>query len=202
MNKKLLTICLVVVLTLSVICFAACNNDESAERLRQINVALLREYSEIELDIVTDKDGIELDARYVMTKSNGSTDISYEVDRLNSFTADGTIPSQFITKVTGTATFNGNTITSVDGDAAEYDVPIDAISAKMTFRLSFFEKLKVSSNGMTAQVTNPKGFWNDEEFAGTDMTVRVIMRQSDLSRIIIEYTLDGATVHMDYAFTR
>lgn len=201
MNKKLLTICLVLVLTLSIISCAACK-DNSADRLRQINAALLHEYSKIELNIVTDNDGIKLGAYYVMTTSNGITDISYEVDRLNSFDAEGAIPSEFITRVKGNATFNGNAITSIDGDTAEYDVPLNFVSSKMTFRLSFFNDLKVTPKGITANVINPQGFWNDNEFAGTDMTVSVVLNESDLSHITIGYKLDGATVQMEYAFTR
>lgn len=202
MNKKLLTICLVAVLTLSVICFAACTKDESADRLRQINAAFLREYSSIELKVATDNDGIKLNAKYVMTESNGLTDISYEVERLSDFDADGAVPSEFITTVKGNATFNGHAITSVDGDTAVYDVPLNAVVAKMTFRLSFFKDLKVSQSGITAKVTNPKGFWNDEEFAGADMTVKVVLNQSDLESISIDYTLYGAKVKMEYSFTR
>lgn len=201
MNKKLVTICLIAALLLCLVCSASCK-DESADRLRQINAAYLREYSQIKLNVKTQKNDIELNALYVLTKSDRNTDIYYEVERLNAFGTDGSVPSEFKTTVKGNATFNGSEITSINGDMEMHDVPLDAVTARMTFRLSFFKNLKVTSNGMSAKVINVKGFWNDDEFNGTDMTVKVVLKESYLSSIEIAYVLDGAEVSMTYAFTR
>lgn len=201
MNKKLLTICLVVVLVLSVICIVACK-DNTADRLREVSMALSRDYSKVELAVTTSSSEAELKANYVITKSNDLTNISYEVDRLNGFDIDGDVPSEFKSTVKGSAVFNGSSIVSIDGEQLNEQLLIDVKDTTMTFRMSFFEKIVLSQNGFSASVKNPQGFLNDDEFAGTDMSVKVTMSQSYLARIFIEYSLNGSTVEMEYLFTR
>ena len=203
MNKKILIICLVAALVLSVICLSACNKDkEYAETLRGITTAMQVHYSKVELNVKTHTDEIDLNARYVMTKSGVNTDISYEVERLNSFAADGTAPSDLVSIISGTAVFNGSGITHIDGEALDKITLLDIADISMTFRMSYFEIINASESGMLARVINPKGFLKKDEFEGTNMVVRVTMNESDLSSIVITYDLDGANVTLEYAFTR
>lgn len=202
MNKKLLTICLIVVLTLAVVCCVSCKTDNTLDILRDINVALIKEYSKVTLDIQTELDDVTLSAKYEMTKSAGMTEIKYAVDRINGF--DGTTPpEEFSTRVSGTARFNGSAIVSVDGDELEPDeyILLDMVDTHMSFRKSLFSNVKATSRSFSAKVTKPAEFLQDEDFAGTDMTVSVSIVKGNLDSIEITYVLDGAQVTMNYDFT-
>lgn len=201
MNKKVLTICLTIVLALVVICCASCA-DNAADKLREINTALMHDYSKIELNVNTYFDDVELDAKYVITKSDDITNIEYEVERLNQFGDNGEIPTEYVSTVTGTATFDGDAITSIDGETMDERVLLDVVDTSMSFRLSYFDKIKVSEKGMSALVTNPQGFLNDESLVCEGMTVNVVMAGSDISSIRINYKSDGAIITLDYTFTR
>lgn len=201
MNKKILTICLIAVLTLSVMCLSACKKDDATEKLRQINYALLQDYSGVELQVKTKTDDIILNATYVITESGDTTNISYQVDRLTSFGNDGTIPSGYIEVVTGTATVQGGMITAIDGDELSETIILDVADTTMSFVVSYLKDIKTTSNGLSASVINPKGFLQNDDFNGTDMTVRVVMADAYLSHIIISYNQDGSEIKLNYTFT-
>lgn len=201
MNKKILTICLIAVLTLSVICFASCKGN-AADKLREINSALIHEYSKIELAVTITDDEVTLKSNYVMSKSGGITEISYRVDRLNTFDANGEIPSEMITTVAGNAKYDGKAITSIDGDEVDYEVLRDVVDCNMAFRLSYLNDINVLQNGITAKVIDPKGFFENDKFEGTDMSVNVKMANSLIATISIHYSLNGTAVTMDYTFDR
>lgn len=201
MNKKLLTICLVIVLILTAVCFVSCKENAS-DKLRKINTALMREYSKVELTVATTSDEVTLDAKYVLTYSDGITNISFEVDRLNSFDTEGEIPTEFKSTIKGNAVYDGNKITSVDGGAVDYDVPLDVVSAHMMFKVSYLGNIRVHNNGIFANVTNPQAFLGDDEFEGTDMTVRVVLDGANLSSIVINYQTDNDKVKLQYSFAR
>ena len=202
MNKKILTICLLTALILVLTCFASCDNGaDTADKLREINVALMQEYSKIELKVQTHTDETDLNAKYVMTKSGAITDISYEVERLNSFGADGKIPSDYISIVTGTAKFDGTSVTYIDGEPLQESVILGVAKVNMAFRLSYFTDIKTGQHGLSAKVTDPQSFLQNEEFTGDNMTVKVVMTQTSLSNIIISYEVNSATVLLEYTFT-
>lgn len=198
MNKKISTVCLIVALVLALACCVSCNQKDAAvEKLRGINVALMKEYAKVQLDVNTRTGEIELNAKYVMEKSDQSTVITYEIDRLNEFDPDDSDSAEFISKVSGTATFNGSVITSIDGN--EENINFDLVEKTMAFRLPYFKDVKIGKNGMTAVVTNPQGFMQDDEFTCDSMTVSVVM-ETELSKITIVYVAGGATVTLDYTF--
>lgn len=201
MNKKILVICLIVALTLSAVCLSACKNEDATEKLRQINYALLQDYSGVELQIETKNDEVTLNATYVIANSGDTSNITYQVERLTSFSTDGSIPSGFIEVATGTATVKGGMITSIDGDEVNEAVILDVADTTMSFVKTYFSDIKVTSNGLSANVINPKAFLQNNEFNGTDMTVRVIMSQTYISHIIISYNLDNTAIKLNYTFT-
>lgn len=201
MNKKLITICLIVVLALAVICCASCKTDNTVDMLRSIQAALVREYGKIELTVETVlDDDITLTAEYEMVRANGMTEIAYAVDRLNGFNGT-TPPSEVYTRVQGRAVFNGSAIVSIDGQALDEYLLLDAVYTNMSFRKSLFSSIKTTQRTFTANVAKPTEFLQDEDFAGTDMTVSVTIANGNLEGIRINYVLDGAQVAMSYDFT-
>lgn len=206
MNKKLLTICLIVVLTLAVVCCAACDTNNHAEEMKVINSLMRKDYTTVELTVTTVTDDITLAAVYTFEQKNTITELTYEIDRLNSFNVNGnvvTVPSEYITRVTGKATFDGNKITSIDGDNVDVNVLLDVVDRNMMFRVSYFSDVTASKAAFSAKVTNPKGFMQNEEFDGTNMTVKVTYTETALTSLTIKYeAANGAKVTLDYDFAK
>lgn len=206
MNKKLLTICLVVVLTLAVVCCASCNINNHAEEMKVINSLMRKDYATVELTVTTETDDITLAAVYSFEQKNTIAELTYAIDRLNSFEVNGdvvTAPSAYITRVTGKATFDGSKITSIDGDDVDENVLLDVIDRNMMFRVSYFSNVSASKAAFSAKVTNPKGFMQNEEFDGANMTVKVVYTETSLTSLTVKYeTANGAKVTLDYDFAQ
>lgn len=203
MNKKLLTICLAVVLAFAAVCCVACiHNDNTTDKLREINTAMLFNYSKIELNVTTRSSDLELKSKFVVAESNGIANLSYDVERVSVFDANGTAPSEFITRAQGVATVSNGAVVSVDGSALSEAIILDVVDTSMAFRLAYLDSIKVDNDVLSAKVTNPQGFLQRDDFEGTDMTVRVTLAQSNVSRVIIDYKLNSSTVQLDYSFTR
>lgn len=201
MNKKLLTICLIVVLTLSVMCFASCKiNTDAADRLREINTALMKEYSKVELNVTATDDEVTLKSQFELEKSEGVTKITYWMERLSTFDVNGEIPSEMITNDGGTAIYDGEKITSIDGEAVDVQVLRDVVDCNLTFKLSYLSNINVSNNELTAKVTDPKGFLGNDKFEGTNMSVRVTLNKSALSTITVRYKVEGTEICLDYTY--
>lgn len=204
MNNKLLTICLIVVLTLAVVCCAACSFDNHAEEMKVINSLMRKDYTTVELTVTTVKDDVTLDAEYKFEQKDAIAEITYEIDRLNAFdVANGvvTAPSAYLTRVKGTATFDGSQITSIDGDPVSENVLLDVVDRNMVFRVPYFSNVTVNKAAFSAKVTNPKGFMQNEEFDGTNMTVKAAYTDTVLTYLTIKYeTSNGAKVTLDYNF--
>lgn len=201
MNKKLLTFFLIAVLTLSVMCLASCKaNNNATDMLRGINTALMKEYSRIELKVTATDDEVVLKSFFEMAKSQGGIQINYWMESLNTFDANGEIPSEMISNDGGTAMYDGQKITSIDGEEVDIQVLRDVVDCNLTFRLSYLDNINVSENGMTANVTNPKGFFGNDNFEGTNTTVRVTMLSSALSTIAIRYTMESTEICLDYTY--
>ena len=199
MKRKFLIILLVLVLTLTLVCAASCivNIDES---LKKINMGFLKDYSQIYLAVETKFDGVVLNATYTLTKTNGLTTISYQIDRLNGF-ENGTAPSQFISTLQGSVVYDGNKVVSVDGDAVSYDEVIETVNVMLVMRTSYFSNVKIEDNSFEADVIKPQALLNDADFAGTDVKIKVIHNDTVLRTINLSYVLDGTEVSLQYLFT-
>ena len=202
MNKKILIICLIAVIAVSVLCLSACNDNNAAETLRKINTAMMYDYSNITLNVKTSTDNVDLSAKYTIKTTDDITEVSYEVERLNGFDENGNVPSEFKSTVKGTATVSDGKIISVDGDQLDSNIVLDIVDTNMTFRLSYLQVTKASDDGISAKVVNAKGFLKNESFEGEDMTVTVTLSQSYLSKINLDYSLNGADVKLEYVFVR
>lgn len=205
MNKKTLIICLAVMLIFTVICCSACSGN-TAEKLREINTLLSREYSDIKLSVTTASDQAELKAEYEFVKSDTNTNIKYSIERLSGFGTNGssvTVPSQFKTLVEGSAVYDGENIVSMDGNEVDPQILVGAMDTSMMFRISYFSHMSFKKSVFSAKVVDPKGFMDNDGFDGKNMTVKVIYGASSLASIEINYTAaDDSSVKMLYDFIR
>lgn len=203
MNKKIITICLILVLILAVMCISSCE-DVLTNDLRLINTLLRREYDNVQLTIKTDQDGLVLNAFYTFTKQNGNTNIEYQVDKLNRFDVNDNVvgaPDSFKIKVSGSAVFDGNTVTHIDGETVDDKILLDVVEPRMAFISSYFDNVAITNYNFSADVVNPCGFMGDENFDATDMKVQVLYSTTMLGSIKISYkTAGGTSIVMSYMF--
>lgn len=206
MSKKIITVCLIVVLSLAVVCCAACVKNDHTEEMRLINTLLGREYREIEINVTTTLDTIVLKGKYDIEKDENKTNLAYEVDRLNSFdTSNGSLnaPNEIISHLSGSAVFENKRIVSIDGDEISDSELFEIVEMNMAFRAPYFSDVTVNPNSLYAKVTNPKGFMQDKAFDGSNMDVKVVFNKTAIALIVINYTTsNNTTVKLEYAFTR
>lgn len=203
MSKKVVLVCLVLALIFAVMCISACEN-VLTENLRTINTLLRREYDNVQLSVKTDQGGMVLNALYTFTKKDGKTNIEYYVDKLNRFdVSDNALsaPDSFKTRVSGTAVFDGNSVTHVDGETVDENILLDVVEPRMVFIASYFANVETKNSSFSADVVNPAGFMGEEDFDATDMTVQVLFNATMIGSLKISYkTANGVKIDMHYLF--
>lgn len=203
MKKKITIVCFVLIILLVTVCISACT-DAKTDGLRTINTLLRKQYDSVSFSVKTGKDGLELNALYTFVKDGDKTNIEYYADRLNNFDVNGSAvgsPNGFITRVSGSAVFDGKTVTHVDGEAVNENIILDTVEPRITFIASYFNNAKFTNSSFSADVVNPDGFMGQENFDAADMKVQVLYNASMLGSIKISYkTADGAEVSMSYLF--
>ncbi len=174
-------------------CFAAC--DGSGEMLSEINDALRKGYDTLTVEVITEKDGVELNGLYnVRFNADGAT-VKYSYDKLNELDF-GDNADEYVTKVTGEAEIADGKIV---GDEKLDFGPIDYTG--FNFKSAFFTDVKVSKLSFSAKVVNPQGFVGNVGFDGTDMYVETVLNGDALAKLMIGYvSAEGFNVTVNYLF--
>ena len=174
-------------------CFAAC--DGSGEMLSEINDALRKGYDTLTVEVITEKDGVELNGLYnVRFNADGAT-VKYSYDKLNELDF-GDNADEYVTKVTGEAEIADGKIV---GDEELDFGPIDYTG--FNFKSAFFTDVKVSKLSFSAKVVNPQGFVGNVGFDGTDMYVETVLNGDALAKLLLGYvSAEGFSVTVNYLF--
>lgn len=174
-------------------CFAAC--DGSGEMLSEINDALRKGYDTLTVEVITEKDGVELNGLYnVRFNADGAT-VKYSYDKLNELDF-GDNADEYVTKVTGEAEIADG---KIGGDEKLDFGPIDYTG--FNFKSAFFTDVKVSKLSFSAKVVNPQGFVGNVGFDGTDMYVETVLNGDALAKLMIGYvSAEGFNVTVNYLF--
>ena len=174
-------------------CFAAC--DGSGEMLSEINDALRQGYDTLTVEVITEKDGVELNGLYnVRFNADGAT-VKYSYDKLNELDF-GDNADEYVTKVTGEAEIADGKIV---GDEELDFGPIDYTG--FNFKSAFFTDVKASKLSFSAKVVNPQGFVGNVGFDGTDMYVETVLNGDALAKLMIGYvSAEGFNVTVNYLF--
>lgn len=174
-------------------CFAAC--DGSGEMLSEINDALRKGYDKLTVEVITEKDGVELNGLYnVQFNADGAT-VKYSYDKLNELDF-GDNADEYVTKVTGEAEIADGKIV---GDEELDFGPIDYTG--FNFKSAFFTDVKVSKLSFSAKVVNPQGFVGNVGFDGTDMYVETVLNGDALAKLMLGYvSAEGFNVTVNYLF--
>ncbi|MCM1194846.1 MAG: hypothetical protein NC099_00840 [Corallococcus sp.] len=205
MNKKL--ICLLLVLLLALVCLSACEQND-AVRLTEINRLLRLDYSEIEIEVLTEiENNVQLEGKYKVTRlSNGDTKVEYKYESINDFEIENgviTAPDEFKSVYTGTAIVRNGVVAEhngaeiSDGDITKY------ATFSLTLRNSCFRKTNVNTNRFQAFVANGKEKeLFGEDFDGNDARIAVEFTDKAITMMEITYYRSGAKVTAYYVFTK
>lgn len=195
MKKKLLFV--VIALALALLCLAACN--VKGDNLQDIASALHDvKYSEVTVNVSTEKNGVKLEGEYVITFDGDSATVRYSFDKLNELNMEDN-PADYITKVEGVATVQNGEI--VGDNVSLENVQIDYTG--FNFKSAFFSQVTRTGAQFEATVSNPQAFVGNSQFVGTNMHVTATIMSGAFSSLTVEYvSQNGAAVKAEYAFTR
>lgn len=159
-----------------------------------------KDYSNIEIDIVTITGFAQLYANYVLTTDN----MTYSIERLNLFPSDKNVselPSNYKTTVTGYALIKNGQVIELDGSKDVTIPSYDELHGNFNFDESNFKNAVLGTNSFEADVVSPSQFYG----ADVDMSnlkVKVEYTETSLTTITISYSTTNATVQTVYVFSK
>ena len=189
--KKILSIVLIVIFSLSLVACDLFKKDNSIEKLNELSQ---KTYNKVELNVTIEKNGHTLTSKYVLSAGK----IEYTVEQMSLLSPDN-IPNDIKTVYRGTATVENGVITKVDGDAItlpEYET----LSGSFSFSESYFKSVLSYTGHFVASVADPSAF------IGTDadvknMKVEVKYTDTALTTISIGYGVSGERTELLYKFS-
>lgn len=191
--KKFLPVALV--LALALLSLVACS---SAPMMKQINAQLHADYSQVDISVFTEQDGVELTGDYTVTFDGDSATVTYAFDVLNKLDMDGGNPDGYIRRVEGEAKVVNGVI-----EGENIDLNVGALDfTGFSFKEGFFSNVKVNGPRLDATVTNPKGFVGNNAFSCSDMRVMAVSTSAQLKMLRLSYvSQNNASVQITYSFT-
>ena len=195
MKKRILFVAIALALLLVVL--AACGNNYQAT-LDTIDSLLKKDYSVVEINVVTKVSGEELNGKYVFTfKDDGSVLVEYEYEEFNGLSFDGDNSSEYKKTVSGTAVVKDDVV--VEG---QLDLNTVQFESKLNFKEAYLKNVTVTANKLDADVSNARAFVGNLNFTGRKMHVKVFFNKSNVSKLFIDYTsANGAEISLEYSFT-
>ncbi|MBO5938596.1 MAG: hypothetical protein J6Q82_03755 [Clostridia bacterium] len=157
-----------------------------------------KDYSTIEIDIVTTTGFAELYSNYVLTQSN----VVYSIEKLNLLPSDGNItdlPSNYKTTVTGYALIENGQIVELSGDKDVTLPSYDELKGDFNFDETNFKNAVVGTNSFEADVISASKFYGADVDL-SNLKVRVEYTETSFTQITISYSTTNATVQTIYAF--
>lgn len=162
-----------------------------------LNELCSKEYNKVSLDVSTVTKGIDLNSRYVISKSN----VTYSVEELNKFPTDGNfenVSPEFKSKLEGVATIENGKVSAVNGDSVTLP-SYDELSGNFKFDKNYFADVKEDEGKFTATVSSPSNFLNRNEVL-IDMKITIQYNQNGLESIDITYKTSNSSVSIRYVF--
>lgn len=159
-----------------------------------------KDYSKIEIDIVTTTDFAELNSNYVLTQTN----VAYTIEKLNLLPSDGNVtdlPSNYKRKIEGQARIENGKIVEFDGSNDVTLPSYDELNGNFNFDEDNFKNAVISDNFFKADVVSPSRFYG-ANVNMNNLKVTVKHNGKEISQISISYTTSNATVQTIYLFTK
>lgn len=152
-------------------------------------------YKRVSLSIVTNTNGIELCAEYMMSANN----VIYSVEKLNLIDPNGDLSADYKTRLVGSAAVSGGEIKTLDGAAV--DLPsVEELKGCFNFDENNFKNAENANNSFRAEVVSPSELYGSDVNA-QDMTIEVAYSETALVKIVITYKTSASDVTTTYEFT-
>ena len=153
-----------------------------------------RAYKRVSLSIVTNTNGIELCAEYMMSANN----VIYSVEKLNLIDPNGDLSADYKTRLVGSAAVSGGEIKTLDGAAV--DLPsVEELKGCFNFDENNFKNVENANNSFRAEVISPSELYGSDVNA-QDMTIEVEYSETALVKIVITYKTSASDVTTTYEF--
>lgn len=199
MKKIIISFILIFALLMS---FAACNiggkTDEETVYTTLSELAKVP-YSQVALSTVIKTADAELTAQYVLTK----TTVTYAIEQMSKLPTDGVLnntPATSKTVLSGTATVENGKVIALDGTSVELP-EYDELKGEFNFKESFFKNVTEAGNKFSADVNNPEKFLNTTKKV-ENMKIEVEYTSDAITKIVLTYNTENATVTSTYAFSK
>ena len=159
-----------------------------------------KEYSEIVINILTNTNGIELTAEYILTDNY----VEYSIEQLSKLPEDGSldgVSSSYKITLAGNAVIKNGEVVKLDGN--QVSLPeYDELKGSFDFSQDNFKNVNTLTHGVfTADVISPSKFFGT---SANVKDVKVVVEYSDtaLKSITINYKTDNSIVKLSYKFTK
>lgn len=151
-------------------------------------------YKKVSLSIVTNTNGIELCAEYMISANN----VIYSIEKLNLIDPSGDLSADFKTRLVGSAVVSGGEIKAMDG--ANVDLPsLEELKGSFNFSENNFENAENANNSFHADVISPSEFYGSSVNA-QNMEISVEYSETALVKIVITYKTQASDVTTTYEF--
>lgn len=193
MKRKILIIVSMVLALTFTLC--ACAEEDNYSR---INKMLEENYSTVELTVSTTKNGKTLTSTVKTTQNDDKITVDYVVRQFALF--GETIPESYVEEKSGKIVVSNGKI--VEQAGANVAIDLESVTASFNFAVNYFISAKWTENSFSAVVSNAKGFFGDTEFDGIGTKVSATFGEF-LQTLSVTYTsANGASVELNYVFTK
>lgn len=198
------TLIIFIALSMLFMCMTACTNSnpsganpsESQTVYELLDELADKDYSNIEIDIVTTTDFVELNSYYVLSKNK----VTYSVEKLNILSTDETpTKSSYKTEVSGSASIRKGQIVSFDGSQDITLPSYDELKGNFNFSKSNFKNVIAGKNYFEADVVSPSTFYG-ASVSVKNLKVKVEYTESSLTAMTVSYNTENASVQTVYTF--
>lgn len=191
MKKRILI--LIALLTVAVLVLGGCMKFDYT----QLNEMFSQNYSSVNVTVATTMNGETLTSTFDVTNSGSSATVNYSVQSFSQF--DGEIPDSYITTQSGTVT---GTVSNGVFMATGSDLPFTSLNMKFRLDESYFADAVVTSSQFSAKVSRPQSFTGNGDLDCNDMQVKITFGE-EIQTVEISYTsANGASVSMEYTYTK
>lgn len=191
MKKRILI--LIALLTVAVLVLGGCMKFDYT----QLNEMFSQNYSSVNVTVATTMNGETLTSTFDVTNSGSSATVNYSIQSFSQF--DGEIPDSYITTQSGTVT---GTVSNGVFMATGSDLPFTSLNMKFYLDESYFTDAVVTSSQFSAKVSRPQSFTGNGDLDCNDMQVKITFGEA-IQAVEISYTsANGASVSMNYTYTK
>jgi len=201
--KKLLTIILTLVASLSFVFLTACGEEIKTNTIYDtLNNFLYTDYNDLIITINTENGGFEVQSKYTLVFGE-TTKFTYHVEELNEFSQAGgeySIPDSYKKVYEGTAEYTNGKVVKIDGENVEIS-PETIDHTRFTFNQEYFTDVEQTAFTLKANITDVDKFLGTTNSGYKDAKVEVTYGLDAITQIQVTFkTTDNSNIKVLYMF--